>query len=149
MGLMAAEAGDDVSWNFVSPVNPLATFTLPIGTKQRSRAVPQNGCLSDGRFTDSFTLNITPAERGMLQQPALAGRPVFSVSQDVVILLENGAVDYDVRVARGQRLEILAPQQNAMGQWGGMGFQVTLGNGAQPNTGNPERVASTHNPPPP
>lgn len=150
MGVMAAEAGDNVSWNFVSPANPALTFTVPIGTKQRSRAVPQNGNLSDGRFTDSFRLSINQGQRAMLQNVAIAGRTVFSVSQDVVILLENGATDYDVRVARGQRLEILAPRPPAGAvPWSGLGFMVTLGNGAQPNTGNPDRVANNHNPPPP
>ena len=112
--------------------------------------------LSDATFTDAFGLTITNAQRGMLQQDIrennnLASRPVFSVSQDVVVLLSNGVTDYDVRVARGQRLEILAPRAPAApgAPWGGMGFQLTLGNGAQPDTGRPDRVASAHNPPPP
>jgi len=156
MGLQATENGDAVRWTYVSPILATRTFNVPIGTKQRSRAVPQNGTLSDATFTDAFGLTITSAQRGMLQQDIrennnLASRPVFSVSQDVVVLLSNGVTDYDVRVARGQRLEILAPRAPAApgAPWGGMGFQLTLGNGAQPDTGRPDRVASAHNPPPP
>ena len=70
-----------------------------------------------------------------------------------MVLLRNGATDYDVRVARGNRLEILAPQQRATpaAQWGGMGFQMTLGGagGTQLDTGTPDRVGPAHNPPAP
>ena len=41
------------------------------------------------------------------------------------------------------------PQLPAL--FGGLGFRVTLGgaDGKVPDTGNPDRVASNHNPPPP
>lgn len=157
-GANAAETGDQVTWTYVSPINPARTFTVPIGTRQRSNAIPQDGTLTAGQFTDSFRLSINNSQRGILQQdirqrPALAASRVFAVSQDVVILLSNGAAQYDVRVARGQVLEILAPRAPATpaGQFGGMGFRIILGGagGTVPDTGNPDRVASDHNPPAP
>lgn len=156
MGTNAVEdARERVSMNYVSPILAARTFTIRVGTKQRRQAIPSRGSLSDATFTDNFRLSLSNPQRGIVQQDirqnsTLAGQNIFQVRQDVVVLLKNGITEYDVRVARNQVLEIKGPAAPAStaAPFGGLGFRLQLGSGGgtTPSTGNPDRVASTHNP---
>lgn len=155
MGTNATEdANEQVKMRYRSP-NPNRRFELDIQTKQRPRAIPRRGSLSNAEFTDNFRLGVNRRQRGIIQADIVAGNlaggaNIFQVRQDVVVLLNNGLAEYDVRVSRGQVLEIKGPaaRPTPAASWGGLGFRMQLGGagGTVPDTGRPDRVAAGHNP---
>lgn len=151
MGLHAVERNDEVQMQYQSTSNAARNFTVVIQTKQRRNAIPDSGSQRDGEFTDRLAMQFNQTIRGYIQQDirdgAAAERPIFAVSQDIMVLLSNGDDVYDVEVARGNILRVLAPQApTGAGQWGGIGFRMTLGNRTTLNTGNPVRRGDNHNP---
>lgn len=153
MGINAVENDDQVQVNYQSSSNPESTFSFNIQTRQRSKALPDRGSLHDSDFQDNFSIRINSGQRDMIIQDildnaALAGLPFFSLRQDVVALISNGQTQYDVRVARDQLLEILRPERDRRGRFGGIGLRLTLGGagGTQLRTGSPDRISDTHNP---
>jgi hypothetical protein len=157
MGVNAVEQDDIVAMNYISQARG-RNFQVNIQTRQRRNALPADGSLTDGTFTDTFSLTIDNRLRGILQQEIrenrlAAGSTIFSVSQDIVALLENGERAYDVRIARGNLLDIRGPRerQAAAGAWGGLGFRLALGasGGTAMDTGNPMLVGPDYDPPAP
>jgi len=147
-GLNAREDGDNLQM-------VIGDSTVSIGTAQRSNPIPSEWSLFDGDWEDTFSLRIQKHHYDMLiklirDTPLNLEDPIFRVRQDVVALLENGENAYDIRVARGQILEILGPKarRDRQGRAGVLGFRMVLGgpNGTRLNTGNPDRVPSSHNP---
>ncbi len=186
MGVNAHGKDDIVRMVYQSTLNNARNFTLPIGTKQRRFAIPKKGkTLSDGNFLDHFRMKIEKKERGHFMadlredEKKFSGKIIFSVSQDIVALLENDKGSYDVRVAKDQRLEIYGPQERKktkkkkwvqnpttkkygweevdeyVGEWGGIGFRMVLGSGGGSviKTGGmdglPDYISKDHNPPAP
>lgn len=146
--------GEDLIW--VSPA-PTEWDSIRLDTKPRIRAVPlgTSKTTREGRFRDNFGFNLTPEIRNYFDGEIQTGRMapntlIFSAQQDIVALLNNDTSEYDVRLARDNVLEVIAPNLMPGNRRGPLGFRMRLGGagGVNLNTGAPDLVPSDHHPSP-
>ena len=143
--------GEELFWTY-----PSTSWTaLQLGTAPRLRAKPEGRDKTNdtGVFNDNFTFNLDRQRRNFFDVEIQTGRlqpdaQIFAAHQDIVALLNNDQQEYDVRVARGNRLEAIAPNQLPSGGRGPIGFRMILGaaGGTALDTGNPDRVSDQHHP---
>ena len=149
---LSRRTGYELFWAYNDP----DWTEIRLGTAPRTRAVPTGAgsTNSAGRFNDNFAMNLTARARRFfdvaVQTHTIAdSATIFSALQDIVALLNNDQDLYDVRVARGNRLEAVAPETDpANNRRGPIGFRLILGagGGTSLNTGNPDRVTDPHVP---